>query len=159
MPGRRLLRGLAAVERGILSGLMAGIAVTTFAQVVSRYAFGLPIQWSEEVARFFLVWVTFIGMGTLLRVQSGHPLVDTLAQSVPALARAVLELASRAFVLICCLAIVWGGFRIAVLQWQQTSPSLELSMGMVYLGIPIGGLLGVLWNLWPARARPVDDVA
>ena len=157
MRARQALRLLAAVERGVLAGLMAGIALTTFVQVVSRYAFNLPLQWSEEVARFFLVWVTFVGSGTLLRDATGHPKVDTLEQSVSSRARSVLAAVSRALILIGCLAMAWGGVRMVALQWAQTSPSTEVSMGIVYLCIPAGALLGVLWALVPSRALPPDD--
>jgi len=144
--GPRLLALLATIERGLLGGLMAGIAAVTFAQVVARYVFEYPLQWSEEVGRFFLVWLTFIGAGVLVQLPEGHPSVDTLRGMVPRF-RPVLEAVSRALVVVGCAAIAWGGWRIARLQWAQTSPSLEISMGLVYLCLPLGGLLGVFWAL------------
>lgn len=151
-----MLALLAALERGLLGGLMAGIAVVTFAQVVSRYVFDHPLQWSEEVGRFLLVWLTFIGAGVLVRFRDGHPAVDTLPEALPAL-RPLLGTVSQVLVITGCAALAWGGWRIATLQWAQTSPSLEISMGLVYLCLPVGGLLGLFWGLRRLAGRAGAD--
>ena len=72
------------------------------------------------------MWVTFVGSGALLRDATGHPRVDTVAQSVSSRARSVLAAVSRVLVLIGCLAMAWGGVRMVALQWAQTSPSIEI---------------------------------
>ena len=141
------MRLLVALERGLLGGLMAAIAVITFLQVALRYLFGVPLAWSEEVGRFCLVWLTFIGAGVLVRQADGHPAVDTLPQALSGGPRRLVETASRLIVIVGCVAMGWGGARMTQVQWAQTSPSLELSMGMVYLCIPAGAALGVLWGI------------
>ena len=148
------MRLLVALERGLLGGLMAGIAIVTFLQVVLRYLFGVPLAWSEELGRFLLVWLTFIGAGVLVRLPDGHPAVDTLPQALPGRARYVVERASRLLVIVACVAMGWGGARMTQVQWTQTSPSLELSMGMVYLCIPVGAVLGVLWGVGILLRKP-----
>jgi TRAP-type C4-dicarboxylate transport system permease small subunit len=141
------MRWLVALERGLLGGLMGAIAIITFLQVALRYLFGVPLAWSEEVGRFCLVWLTFIGAGVLVRRADGHPAVDTLPLALSGGPRGLVEAASRLLVIVGCVAMGWGGARMAQVQWAQTSPSLELSMGMVYLCIPVGAALGVVWGI------------
>ena len=148
------MRLLVTLERGLLGGLMAGIATVTFLQVALRYLFGVPLAWSEELGRFLLVWLTFIGAGVLVRLPDGHPAVDTLPQALAGRARYVVETASRLLVIVACVAMGWGGARMTQVQWTQTSPSLELSMGMVYLCIPVGAVLGVLWGVGILLRKP-----
>lgn len=148
------MRLLIALERGLLGGLMAGIAVVAFLQVALRYLFGVPLAWSEELGRFLLVWLTFIGAGVLVRLPDGHPAVDTLPQALSGRARYVVETASRLLVIVACVTMGGGGARMTQVQWAQTSPSLELSMGMVYLCIPVGAVLGVLWGVGTLLRKP-----
>src|SRR5258706_12082920 len=77
--GSRLVRLLAATERGVIGGLMAALFVLTLAQVIWRYVLGNPFQWSEEGARYCFLWVTLLGAAALLRVRDGHPRIDTLS--------------------------------------------------------------------------------
>jgi TRAP-type transport system small permease protein len=147
---------LVALERGLLGGVMAAIALVTFLQVVFRYVFALPLEWSEEVGRFLLVWLTFVGAGALVRQVDGHPAVDTLPKAVGPGARRLLEATSRGLVVLGCAGMAWGGARMTWLQWTQTSPSLEISMGLVYLCLPIGGVLGLVWSAWAVVSRGAD---
>jgi TRAP-type transport system small permease protein len=151
------VRALVTLEHALLGGLMAGIAVVTFLQVALRYLFGIPLGWSEEVGRFLLVWLTFIGAGALVRRGQGHPAVDALPQALGGIARRTIDTVSRLIVLGGCVAMGWGGVRMAQIQWGQTSPSLEISMGIVYLCIPAGAALGVLWGLVTLRSGPESD--
>jgi TRAP-type transport system small permease protein len=151
------VRALVAIERGLLGGLMAAIAVVTFLQVALRYLFGIPLGWSEEVGRFFLVWLTFIGAGALVRLPQGHPAVDALPQALHGPGRRTVEAVSRVLVIAACVAMGWGGVRMAQVQWGQTSASLEISMGIVYLCIPAGAALGVWWGLATLRSGPDPD--
>jgi len=156
-PAAGLVRLLAALERAAIAGLMAAITILTFAQVVWRYGFDQPLQWSEEVARYAFVWVTFLGASTLLRLRDGHPAIDTLyLHSGPRLRRA-MDIFGRAMVIACCLAIAAGGLRMMQLQWKQLSPSLELPMVWVYLSMTLPPLVGIFWVLWCAGHGQLED--
>ena len=157
--GARFVRVLAAIERGLISGLMAVITVLTFAQVVWRYGLNQPLQWSEEVARYCFVWVTFIGAAALLRQRDGHPAIDTLYLGVGPRAQRAMDVVSRLAVIAGSLAIAFGGFRMVQLQWQQLSPSLEIPMAWMYASMFLVPLVGIFWVLWCARHGFVEDEA
>jgi TRAP-type C4-dicarboxylate transport system permease small subunit len=153
----RLAGLLAALERVLISTLMATITILTLAQVFWRYVLELPLQWSEEIARYCFVWVTFLGAAALMRLQDGHPAIDALYLSVGPKVQQATNIASRTIVIAGTLAIAVGGFRMVQLQWNQLSPSVEVPMGWIYLSMFVGPLIGVFWIIWVARHGYLED--
>jgi TRAP-type transport system small permease protein len=153
----RFARHLAALERFLISTLMAVITILTLAQVIWRYVLELPLQWSEEIARYCFVWVTFLGAAALMRLRDGHPAIDALYLSVGAKAQRVMDIASRTVVIVGTLAIAVGGFRMVQLQWNQLSPSVEVPMAWIYMSMFLGPLIGVFWVIWRARYGCLED--
>jgi TRAP-type transport system small permease protein len=154
---QRLAGYLAALERILISSLMAVITILTLAQVFWRYVLELPLQWSEEIARYCFVWVTFLGAAALMRLHDGHPAIDALYLAVDAKLQRVMNIASRAVVIGGTLAIAVGGFRMVQLQWNQLSPSVEIPMAWIYLSMFVGPLIGVFWVVWAARHGYLED--
>lgn len=153
----RLVDLLARLERAVLSALMAVIVILTLAQVIWRYGLERPIQWSEEVARYCFVWLTFLGAAVLMRQREGHPAIDVLALSVRPRVRHYMEIASRLVTIVGSLAISVGGFRMVQLQWSQLSPSLEVPMMWIYLSMALCPLLGIFWIVRCMRHGNVED--
>jgi TRAP-type C4-dicarboxylate transport system permease small subunit len=73
--------------------------------------------------------------------------------------RRVLDLFSRAMVILCSLAIAFGELRMMQLHWEQRSPSLEIPMAWIYLAMLVAPLLGVFWTLWCGAHGFVEDDA
>lgn len=73
---RLLLRGLGHVEQVLVVLLLVNIVVSISAQVVSRYLFGKPIVWVEEVAVYSFIWATFLGAGLAMKYDR-HLRIDT----------------------------------------------------------------------------------
>jgi TRAP-type transport system small permease protein len=155
--GAPLVRLLAALERALISGLMAIITLLTLAQVFWRYVLEQPLQWSEELARYGFVWVTFLGAAVLFRLPDGHPAIDALYFFVGANAQRVMDIVRQLVVIFGSLAIAVGGFRMMQLQWNQLSPSIELPMAWIYLAMFVGPLIGVFWIVWCDRHGSVKN--
>jgi len=153
----RMVKLLTAFERVAIAGLMASITVLTLAQVIWRYVLEMPLQWSEEVARYCFVWVTFLGAAALMHARDGHPAIDALYQSVGPRFQKVLRIVRRTIIVVGSLAIAVGGLRMMQLQWQQLSPAVELPIAWIYLSMAIGPLIGIFWVLWCAQHGFLDD--
>ena len=153
------VRLLAATERVVIGGLMATIVLLTLAQVIWRYVLDDPLQWSEELARYCFVWLTLLGASALLRLSDGHPRIDSLWHLAGLHVRSALDLFSRAMVILCSAAIAFGGLRMMQLNWEQRSPSVEIPMAWIYLGMLVAPLLGVFWTLWCGVHGCVEDDA
>ena len=80
-----------AVIRWMIIGLMFVMTVVVFAQIFFRYVFNVPLGWSEELARFAFVWVSFMGASALMRVKE-HINVTVFIDFMPARVRATCVL-------------------------------------------------------------------
>ncbi len=139
---RRFDRTLLAVNRWTLIAMLAAMALMVFANVALRFATDHSILWVEEAARYLMIWLTFLGMGLVLRY-GGHLGIDTLQESLPRHA-AVIRASVIAVLLGFFAFMVWVGVRYAVFAWGQTTPVLGVPMGAVYLAMPIGFGLSIL---------------
>ena len=135
---RWILRGLEAV----LVILLAGMVVMVFGNVVLRYAFNSGIDLSEELSRYFFVWLTYIGAVVVMR-ENGHLGVDTLVAAIGPRGRLLCMILSDAFILVCCVMLLDGTWKQHEINATAVAPVTGLSMGYVYgvlyfAGIGIG---------------------
>lgn len=123
--------------------LMATICVVVFVGVVFRYGFRAPLGWIEEIARYSLVWVTYIGSYLALR-RAKHLSIDVFVKAAPSRVRKALDVVSRLVTLPLFIVMVFYGAYYAFRFMDQGTPYLELPLGYVYLILPVIGLLLVL---------------
>jgi TRAP-type C4-dicarboxylate transport system permease small subunit len=130
---------LIRANRWIVIGILAAMAVMVFANVALRFLTDHSILWVEEVSRYLMIWLTFLGAGIVLRY-GGHIGIDALQERLPrhaALIRGVIFV----FLLAFFGVMVWLGVRYAMLTWGQTTPVMQIPVGAVYLAMPIGFVL------------------
>ena len=135
-------RALLCANRWVVILMLGAMAAMVFANVALRFLTDQSILWVEEVSRFLMIWLTFLGSGIALR-HGAHVAIDTLAQKLPGIAPAI-----RVAVL-CALGVflgiaVWLGLRYAMLTWDQTTPVLGIPFGAVYLAMPVGFALMIV---------------
>jgi TRAP-type transport system small permease protein len=132
----RLDRALLVANRWTVIAMLAGMAAIVFANVALRFTTGVSILWVEEVSRYLMIWLSFLGAGMVLRY-GGHIGIDTLQEALPrravAIRGAIVALLAAFFVFMAAV-----GARYAWLAWGQTTPVLGIPVGAVYLAIPIG---------------------
>jgi TRAP-type C4-dicarboxylate transport system permease small subunit len=146
---RRFDRTLLAVNRSLLIAILAAMAVIVFANVMLRFTTDRSILWVEETARYLMIWLTFVGMGPVLRY-GGHLGIDSLQEALP---RHAATIRGAIFALLLCFfaSMVWVGIRYAAFAWKQTTPVLQIPIGAVYLAMPIGFGLAIVHLLLMAR--------
>jgi len=129
-------RTLIRVNRWAVIAILAAMASMVFANVALRFFTDRSILWVEEVSRYLMIWLTFLGAGLVLRY-GGHIGIDTLQERFPAVAsriRAVIFVVMLAFFVV----MLWLGIRYAAFTWGQTTPVMQIPIGVVYLAMPIG---------------------
>ncbi len=135
---RMLIRG----NRWVVIAILAAMALMVFANVVLRFLTDHSILWVEEVSRYLMIWLTFLGAGLVLRY-GGHIGIDTLQDRLPRHAIAI-----RTVIFIVMLAffavMLWLGIRYAAFTWGQTTPVMQIPIGAVYLAMPIGFALMIV---------------
>ncbi|WP_243368632.1 TRAP transporter small permease [Microvirga solisilvae] len=111
--------------------LLACMVVMVFGNVVLRYLFDTGIDVSEELSRFFFVWLTFIGAVVVGR-ENAHLGVETLVARLGVNGRKACMVLSDIFVIICCAVFFWGTWLQAEINATNYAPITEISMLWIY---------------------------
>ena len=147
----------AAVDRALgalLIVLLAASVVNVLWQVFSRYALGSPSSFTDELARYLLVWVGLMG-SAYAAGQRLHVAVDLLPGRAGRL-RAASALFAHGVVALFSLAVLvvgGGGLVRLVVELGQHSAALGVSLAWVYLAAPLAGGLVVFYALCDAHAE------
>lgn len=121
------------------------LIIIVFSQVFSRYVLQFSLPWSEELARYLMVWLTFLG-AALAVTKDAHPRVIAFVNLLPAKARKPVLLASFLVSGLFYALLVYYGCIYSLSNLAQPSPVLRIPMGYVFTVIPISGLLLFLNN-------------
>ncbi|MEX2518064.1 MAG: TRAP transporter small permease [Paracoccaceae bacterium] len=136
--------GLArAIERALDVFLLIAISmmlVSICIQVAGRYLFGYAPSWTEEVARFLVIWVTMVGSAVMLR-RGGHIAVTVAVDALPRRLGLAVGWLRDALILIMAGALAYYGYMFAVIGGRRDSAALEIPMYYPYLAIPVGAAL------------------
>jgi TRAP-type C4-dicarboxylate transport system permease small subunit len=113
-------------------------------QVFGRYVLNSTPSWSEEAALTLMIW--YVALAAAAGVRQGfHIRIVALEGAVSPGLRRVMQFSSNLVVAACGGAmLIWGG-ELVLLTWQHVIPSLGISRGLAYLGLPLSGALMVLF--------------
>jgi TRAP-type C4-dicarboxylate transport system permease small subunit len=123
-------RGFRALE-AIMVLLLAAMVAMVLGNVIMRYVFDSGIAISEEMSRYFFVWLTFIGAVVVYR-EHAHLGVDTLLRVLPKAGRKGCMVVSDLLVLVCCAVFFWGTWKQHAINASNIAPISGLPMTLVY---------------------------
>ena len=150
---QRLSSAINAVVEKMLFFIGAAICLILFAQVISRYA-GASLGWSEEVSRYLLVAITFLGGSVAYKRTSFIGLKGFGHGLGPVIQRAIV-VCLQGLTLACFFLIAWFGAGYTLKAWDQTWSSLPfLPMSLPYAVIPIGALIFIIHVLADIFKKP-----
>lgn len=127
----RLYRGLVNVERAASCTLLVATLALIVLQVVSRYVFNSPFSWTEELARFALLWFTFVSAGFVM-ARRIHIAVDLLASKLGRTGTIVLDTFALTAVVAAAGVMAVAGAEFAADANRLLAPATGLSMSVVY---------------------------
>ncbi|XCB30646.1 TRAP transporter small permease [Arcanobacterium hippocoleae] len=114
----------------------------------SRLILNSPVTWSEELAKILFVWLSFLGLAYVYG-ERGHMAVEFLAHKFPARHERIFALWTHlAALLLAAVVFIWGGVNAAINAWSQNLTALPLTIGLVYLVIPISGTAIALYAIY-----------
>ncbi|UOR10228.1 TRAP transporter small permease [Halobacillus amylolyticus] len=115
------------------------IMVTAISLQIFMRLFGESLGWSEELGRYCFIWLIYMGISYGVKKQR-HIKVDVMLLLLKDKGKVVLTMISNVIFLVFAVFVVIYGFEIAykILDWGQTSPGLNIPMGIVYLATPVG---------------------
>jgi TRAP-type C4-dicarboxylate transport system permease small subunit len=144
----------------IIVVLLACMVVLVFGNVVLRYLFNSGITVSEELARWFFVWLVFLG-AVVGQHERAHLAVTMGIMPLPPFVRRVIFFFMTLLMIVCAALVAHGSWVQMLINWEVWSPAAGLSMAIFYgAGLAVGvlSLPLLLWDLRLAFDPTVDEL-
>lgn len=125
---------------GWLLALLLGVMTVLITwQVFARFVVGDSLTFSEEVARFLMIWITLLGAAYAMR-QGTLIAVELLPDILSGTAEKVIRMIAHVLSLVFYLILIVFGWEIAQSVSFQRAPATGISMFWPMIGVCIGGL-------------------
>ena len=145
----QLRKTIDKVLANMLVIIMAVMVLNVLWQVASRFILGSPSSFTDELARYLMIWVGILG-AAYVSGRNMHVAIDVLPTRLNKKAQARLMLIVRILIILfCLLGMVIGGSRLVYITYVlgQNSPALQVPLAVVYMVIPLSGLLIIYYKL------------
>ncbi|WP_299432205.1 TRAP transporter small permease [uncultured Maribacter sp.] len=133
----------------ILILIMSIMVINVLWQVFSRYFLGAPSSFTDELARYLMIWVGVLG-AAYVSGKNKHVAIDVLPSKLSKKKQGKLNLIVKILIILFCLfAFVIGGARLVYITYvlQQYSPALQVPLALVYMVLPISGILIIYYKI------------
>lgn len=144
--------------------VLSGLALVTITLIIPlgvfmRYAMNSALSWPEPASICLMVLFSFVGGAAVYRA-NGHIAVEMLLDAVRPGVRRAMRWGVQACVALIALFLLLYGARLCQTTWQQSLAEFPgLRQGIVYLPIPIAGVLTLLFlveRLWVGPPPPTS---
>lgn len=142
----RFLTALNTSTRVLVSLFLLSSVIVIFYQVFTRYILGFSEAWTEEYARYASVWITFLGIGLVARTRE-HIRLDFLDYILGPKGRYFILFLETAASLVFYGILGYQGAKILQATNRQIAPGLQVSLSLVYVAIPVGCLIFLVFAL------------
>ena len=120
----------------IMITALGAMVVAMFAQVVLRYVFGTGFPWTEELARFLMIYMIFLGTIVLVH-GDGQISITVLDEILKGQALKFLKAFQYLVGVVYSIFVTKIGFNTLAIVSKQKSPNMRISMDKIYIIIPI----------------------
>lgn len=134
---------LARMSAALVVTLATGFITALLLQVIFRYLLNAPLSWSEELSTFLFVWATLLSASYGVRTQE-HLRLTFVLDLLDGRARKTLEVFIHVLVGGFGVFLIYNGWRLADLVWDNTSAAIGYPAGFLYSSVPVsGGLIAL----------------
>lgn len=129
--------------------LMAAMVMNVLWQVFTRFVLRNPSSFTEEAARYMMIWVGLLG-SAYASGKKAHLALDLITARLQGGRKRASELMIHAVILVFALTVlVGGGGRLVWIQLSlgQQSAALQVKLGYVYLAVPLAGVFIAFYSL------------
>ena len=130
------------IENAVLGLGMITTSIIVFANVITRYIFDFSLVWSEELARYIIVWVTFFGISSCARYDE-HVKVDLLINKSKGKFKYILNVIIRAITLVTSIYLSYISIIYTLKQFTSGNKSIAIAIPIwvIYISSAIGFIL------------------
>ncbi len=155
----RISRAIEALIEVLAIAMLVVMVCSMCWQVFGRYVLGRSPAWAEELARYMMVWLTFLGAAAVLRSGS-HLTVTALVDHLGARGKAVVMALRDALMFGLCVALAWASWKFAAINAAQESAAMEIPMSIPNFALVLGfALLALQIVLARLAGRPFPALA
>lgn len=129
--------------------IMSVMVINVLWQVFTRFVTGNPSSFTDELARYLMIWIGVLG-AAYVSGRNLHVAIDILPMRSNARTQKSLKMVVTILVILFVLfAFVIGGSRLVYISYVlgQQSPALQVPLAVVYIIIPISGLLIIYYKV------------
>ena len=149
--GRRFSSLRRAVDKAVavtLVTLMTLLVACVLWQVATRFVIGRPSSFTEELARFLLIWLGLLGAARALG-EGQHLALGLFSSTDSASRRRIRYLPPIASATFSILVLLIGGGQLSRLTWElsQDSAALGIPLSVVYAVVPLAGLIMLFYSV------------
>lgn len=121
----------------LIALLLALMVLIVFANVIARYFLQFSLAWSEEISRFMLIWLTFLG-AVLAYNKNEHLGLDIILNVTPVKVASLIKVLVNIILIVVLALLFKGGLDLTAntLDSGWTSPAANVSYGFVYTIVP-----------------------
>jgi len=133
----------------VLVLILAVMVINVLWQVFSRFIVGNPSSFTDELARYLMIWLGVLG-AAYVSGQNMHVAINVIPSKSSVRSQKKMKLIVHILVItFCLLALVIGGSRLVYITYilEQQSPALRLPLAAVYSVLPISGLLIIYYKI------------
>ncbi|MBY7144476.1 TRAP transporter small permease [Virgibacillus sp. NKC19-3] len=131
------------VVKYLVSILFIALVVLVFMQVVTRFIINYPLSWTEEISRYLMIYIVFIGSALAVRTNE-HIAIDFLLEIISPKNKKRLNIITLFISVLFFAMLTYFGFQLTLIVFDQATPTLQFSMAWAYAAIPAGSLLMIL---------------
>lgn len=142
----RLMGALFSLIRACIAVILVVVVCVTAMEVFRRYILGLSFLWAEELVRFLLVVTTFLGGAAAYRA-GVLACLDLVTSRLSRRTKQVIDIVTTVFIIVLCTYLCVQGYTYSFTPQiaNMYSTGMKLKMTYIYLSIPIGFTLLVLF--------------
>ncbi len=122
--------------------LVMGSFAVLILEVFLRYVVGSSMEWTDEISRLLLVWMTFTGIGLVI-LERKEIFAQVFTQRLSPRARKNWSRFLDLLVLAFNIFLVIFGVQMTHFSWDIKTESMEFPFSYFYVSIPIGAALAV----------------
>jgi len=145
----KLRKKVDKVLGGSLAIIMGVMVINVLWQVFTRFVMGTPSSFTDELARYLMIWVGVLG-AAYISGKRLHVAIDLLPSRLNKKGQIKLKIVINWIIIAFCLAaLVIGGLRLVYITFalKQSSPALQIPLAVVYAIIPISGIVIIYYKL------------
>jgi len=135
---------------GLCALLVVAMVVLLFIQVVGRYAFANPPDWTEELARMVFVYLTFVG-GALAIVRNAHLRIESFHSRLSPRSKMSLDIALAMVGVIFLVTTLYFSIGLLGRLSHQPMSSVPISKAFMFAAVPVGCALMLVYELLRIR--------